>query len=81
MRSVNPPDEDIIEAFSEHAWQVLVVYGVEKLWLVYMATEGVSDPRVSQSTEGAVQFQSVVVELPQVFVLRQLQDVQTPEVW
>jgi len=64
------PDEDIVEALPEHARQVLVVDGVEQLWLVQVAAEGVSNARVSQRTEGTVQLQSVVVELSQAFKLR-----------
>lgn len=63
------PDEDIVEALSEHAGEVLVVDGVEELRLVQVAAEGVSDAGVSQRAEGAVQLQRVVVELPQVFKL------------
>lgn len=64
------PDQDIIEALSQHARQVLVVNGVEELRLVQVAAEGVSNAGVPQGTEGTVQLQGVVVELSKVFVLR-----------
>lgn len=64
------PDEDIIEALSQHARQVLVVNGVEELRLVQVAAEGVSNAGVSQGTEGTVQLEGVVVELSKVFMLR-----------
>lgn len=72
MRDIHSyrPDEDIVEALSQHAREVLVVDGVEELRLVQVAAEGVSDAGVSQSAEGTVQLQRVVVELPQVFKLR-----------
>lgn len=76
--TTNTPDQDIIESLSEHAREVLVVDGVEELWLVQVAAEGMGHSGVSQGTEGAVELQRVVVELPQVFILRQLQDVHTP---
>lgn len=72
------PDEDIVESLSQHAGQVLVVYGVEQLGLVQVAAQGMSHTGVSQGTEGTVELQGVVVELPQVLMLGQLQDVQTP---
>lgn len=68
--AANGPDKDIVEALPQHARKVLVVDGVEQLWLVQMAAEGVSYAGVPQSTKGAVQLQCVVVELPQVFILR-----------
>lgn len=68
--ATTPPDKDIIEALSQHAREVLVVNGVEELWLVQVAAEGVSNAGVSQGTEGTVQLQSVVMELSQVFMLR-----------
>lgn len=69
-RAANGPDKDIVEALPQHARKVLVINGVEQLWLVQMAAEGVSYAGVSQRTEGTVQLQCVVVELPQVFMLR-----------
>lgn len=42
-----------------------------------MAAEGVRNTGVSQRTQGAVKHQGVVVKLSQVFMFRQLQDVQT----
>ena len=67
--ATNTPDKDIEEALPEHAREVLVVNGVEELWLVQVAAEGVSYTSVSQGTESTVQLQRVVVELPQVFKL------------
>lgn len=46
--------------------------------MVQVAAQSMSYTGVSQGAESAVQLQGVVVELLQVFVLRQLQDVQTP---
>ena len=57
------PDEDVVEALSQHARQVLVVDGVEELRLVQVAAEGVTDAGVPQGAESAVQLQRVVVEL------------------
>ena len=70
FKPTGTPDEDVVEALSQHAGEVLVVDGVEELWLVQVAAEGVSHSGVSQGTEGAVQLQGVVVELSQVFMLR-----------
>ena len=56
----------------------MVVDGVEDLRLVQVAAEGVGYAGVAQGAEGAVQLQRVVVELPQLLVLRQLQDVHAP---
>lgn len=60
----NWPYKYIIEALPQHARKVLVVDGVEQLRLVQVTAEGVSYAGVSQSTEGAVKLQSVVMELP-----------------
>lgn len=68
-QQLHTPDEDIVEALSQHAREVLVVDGVEELWLVQVAAEGMSNAGVSQGTQGTVQLQCVVVELSQVFIL------------
>lgn len=73
------PDQDIVEAFSQHAREVLVVDGVEELGLIQVAAEGVSHTGVSQGAEGTVELQRVVVKLPEVFQLGEFQDVQTPD--
>lgn len=78
IKKAYAPDEDVIESLSQHAREVLVVDGVEELWLIHVAAEGVSHTGVSEGTEGTVQLQRVVMELLQVIMLRQLQDVQTP---
>lgn len=70
FKPTTTPDQDIVEALSQQARQVLVVDGVEELWLVQVAAEGVSNAGVSQGTEGTVQLQCVVVEFFQVFMLR-----------
>ena len=72
------PDEEIVEALPQHAGEVLVVDGVEDLRLVQVAAEGVRHTGVPQGAQRTVQLQRVVVELPQLLVLRQLQDVHAP---
>lgn len=68
-KAIDRPDEDIVEAFSQHAREVLVVDGVEELGLIQVAAEGVSHTSVSQGAEGTVELQGVVVKLPEVFQL------------
>lgn len=43
------PDQDVVEAFSQHAREVLVVDSVEQLGLIQVAAQGVSHTGVSQS--------------------------------
>lgn len=46
-------DEDVVKAFTQLTRQVLIINGVQKLRLVKMATEGVSNTVVAQGTKGA----------------------------
>ena len=71
-------DQNIVEALTQHARQVLVVDGVQQLGLVQVAAEGVGHAGVAQSAQGTVELQGVVVEHPHVLLLRQLHHVHTP---
>lgn len=55
-----------------------ILNGINKLGLVHVAAESVANSAVSEGAQRAVQEESVVVEVQEVAVLRQLRNVDAP---
>lgn len=72
-------DEQVIEAGSKEAREVLVVNGIEEPGEVHVTAQGIGQTAVSQGAHRAVEPQRVVMEPHQVLLLTELQDIHTPE--